>query len=190
MINLKTENNLAAVAELEAGGMDHVDAMWFIEMHNMVVHVFHDNPEFAFQDSASGVLERYKMLEAQAQAIFGGETVPQVLSLGVVVGSTREVMALVDDAVSKMRIGLSHYGDEAARESVLAAEGGRIATALRTDTGENSPVIDRVTQMMTLNPDDRILVERALALHEGRPETTKEAASRMAADVQELRPTG
>lgn len=161
-----TEHNIAEADTLVAGGMSQTDAIWFLETHNMVAHVFHGNPAFAFQDSDSGVRERYERLADEVSTILSGDVQQQVVALRVPEASTHEnVMRMVEDALRKMRIGLDHYGDENRQNAVLAAEVGRIVTAFgQAGSAESTPVVNRIEELMTLDDESRALLRRALAL--------------------------
>ena len=168
MSHRRTEMHLRTVDDLVAGGMGQEDAVWYIQMRNMVVHTFHDNPHAAFQSSDPGVEERYLRLDAQAKAIGGGEggQKPEVFAFKTADRPTQDIVRVVEDALQRMRAGMDHYGDTPRCGQMLAAEGGRIAAIV--GPGATEPVINRIAQIMALEPADRALVEQALALHVGR----------------------
>ena len=165
MSHRRTEMHLRTVDDLVAGGMGQEDAVWYVEMANMVAHRFHDNTGFAFQESDPGVEKRYLRLDTQAKAIYEGGEGGQVVAFSMEDASTREILRTVDDAVGRMRAGMSHYGNGTPKcDQMLAAEGWRIAQAVGPDA--QVPVINRISQMVQLSPDDRALVEQALTLSE------------------------
>ena len=166
MSRRRTELNVDTVHQLVAGGMDPIDAPWLIETNNMVVKTFHGNADYAFQESDPGVKERYLRLLAHAKTILSKEQEPFVLAFQTDGESTQQVVCIVDEAVRRLRIGVSHYGDTPKGNQMLAAEGRRIAEAVGLDS--QVPVISRISQMVDLPPEDRALVERALALSAGK----------------------
>ncbi|KKW39234.1 MAG: hypothetical protein UY85_C0011G0023 [Candidatus Peribacteria bacterium GW2011_GWB1_54_5] len=165
MSHRRTEMHLRTVDELVTGGMGQADAVWYVETANMVTHKFHGRADFAFQESDPGVKERYRRLDTQAKAIYEGGEGGQVVAFSMEDASTREILRTVDDALGRMRAGVSHYGNGTPKcNQMLAAEGSRIAEAVGPDA--QVPVINRISQMVQLPPDDRALVEQALTLSE------------------------
>ncbi|HLD32510.1 MAG TPA: hypothetical protein VJB10_02895, partial [Candidatus Peribacteraceae bacterium] len=98
MSHRRTEMHLRTVDDLVAGGMGQEDAVWYVEMANMVAHRFHDNTGFAFQESDPGVEKRYLRLDTQAKAIYEGGEGGQVVAFSMEDASTREILRTVDDA--------------------------------------------------------------------------------------------